>query len=156
MFGFGLKKRTAEAIRRGVRASLTGAYFHHSEVQRFGLNDGGSAWLLTEAYAHQFYALGCITTHACRKDKWATFDFFVESAMKGIREAEQEGGMNAEQLAPTLLKRYRDFEAFGGEERIRGEHFRTSAILISEQDKSADIEAITQALSSSTQRYMGE
>lgn len=49
MFGFGLKKRTAEAIRRGIRASLTGAYFHHSEVQTFDLNESGSAWLLTEA-----------------------------------------------------------------------------------------------------------
>ncbi len=104
MFGVGLRKRTAEAIRRRVRASLTGAYFHHSEVQRFGLNDAGSAWLLTEAYAHQFYALGCIAAHTCRNDKWATFEFFVESALDGMRESERKGGLKTEQLAPSLLR----------------------------------------------------
>lgn len=156
MFSFGLKKRTAEAIRRGIRASLTGAYFHHSDVQKYGLNNEGSAWLLTEAYAHQFYALSCITAHACRKDKWATLDFFMESAIEGIREAEREGGMKTEQLTPILLKRYDDFEAFDGEARTRGEHYKSSAILISKHDESADVEAITQALSKSTQRYMND
>ena len=156
MFGSGLKKRTAEAIRRGVRASLTGAYFHHTQVQEFRLNDTGSAWLLTEAYAHQFYGLGCIVAHACREHKWATFEFFIESALEGMREAEREGGNNTDQLASILFKRYSDFEALGGEARMRGEHFKTSAMLVSEQDKSADVEAISQALNSSTQKYMKE
>ena len=156
MFGFGLKNRTAEAIRRGVRASLTGAYFHHSEVQKYGLNKSGSAWLLTEVYAHQFYALSCITAQACRNEKWATLDFFMKAALGGMQEAEKEGGMDAKQLASTVLKRYDDFEALDGEARTRGEHFRSSAILISKQDQTADIEAIAKALSTSTARYMSD
>ena len=156
MLGFGLKKRTAEAIRRGVRASLTGAFFHRTRVQEFGLNDEGSAWLFTEAYAHQFYVLGCITTHACKNERWATFEFFAKSAVDGIRESERTGGMNTEQLTPILLKRYSDFEALGSEARLRGEHYRSSAILVAERDESADIESITRALSSSTERYMVE
>lgn len=156
MFGLGLKNRTAEAIKRGVRASLTGAYFHHSDVQKYGLNKSGSSWLLTEAYAHQFYALSCIAAQACRNDKWATLDFFMEAALRGMREAEHEGGMDAEQLASILLKRYDDFEALDGAARTRGEHFKSSAILIAKHDESADIEAIAKALSASTARYMSD
>jgi hypothetical protein len=156
MFGFGQKKRTAEAIRRGVRASLTGAYFHHSEVNNFGLNEAGSAWLLTEAYAHQFYALGCIASNACGNEKWATFDFFVESLLEGMREYEREGGPNTDQIAPVLLKRYVDFEKLGASRRVEGEHFKASAKLVAEQDESADIDAIAEALFSSTKRYMSD
>ncbi len=156
MFGFGLKKRTAEAIRRGVRTSLTGAYFHPSKVQKFGLNNEGSAWLLSEAYAHQLYVLGCITAHACRKDKWATFEFFCESAIEGMKESEREGGLNAEQLAVTLFKSYRVFESLTGEERLDGGHFRLSAALVAEQDETADIVSIERALIFSTKRYMAD
>ena len=86
MFRLGKKARAAEAIERSVRAVLTSAYFHYSEIEVLGLNESASAWLLTEAYAHQIYALGCVSAHALRKDKWATMEFFVESAMVGIKK----------------------------------------------------------------------
>jgi hypothetical protein len=156
MFGLGKKTRAAEAIRRGVRASLTGAYFHHSEIEKFGLNESASAWLYTEAIAHHVYALGYISSAALKKEKWANLEFFFESAIDGMKEAEQHGGPSAEQLAPSVLNRYGEFEFFSGQDRIEGAHYRSSAELIARQDSTADLELITNALRKSTERYVAD
>lgn len=156
MFGLGKKARAAEAIRRGVRASLTGAYFHHSEIEEFGLNKSASAWLYTEAIAHHIYVLGYISSTALKTEKWATLDFFIESAIDGMKEAEQNGGPSAEQLAPSVLNRYSVFESFSGQQRIEGAHYRSSAELVAKQDPAADLEIIATALKASTDRYVAD
>jgi hypothetical protein len=143
-----------EAIRRGVKASIAGTYFSNTDIQNFGLNKTGSACLFIEAYSHQLYALGCVAAHTCRNDKWATHDFFVDSVLEGMQEAVREGGFDTEELLPTLLKRYGEFELYEANKRIQGEHFKASAELVAKQDSTADINAIYQALSSSTQQYM--
>jgi len=154
MFGFGIKKRTREAISRGVQASLTGAYFHPSQIEKYNLNKDASAWILTETYAHHLYAIGCIATHACQNDKWATFDFFVNSALEGIRKSEKKGGPNTDELAPIMFKRYSEMEAHSSEARLNDEHYRESALLVSKQDKSANIDVLTRAFKGSTEKYM--
>ncbi len=154
MFGLGKKERAAEAIRRGVKAALTGAYFHNTEVEKFGLNKSASSWLYTEALAHQIYALGYICSTALAGRRWATLDFFFESAIDGIKESENEGGASTDQLAPVLLKRYADFEAFTGEERVTGAHYKNSADLVCEQDPSADVAKISVALQNSVDKYV--
>jgi len=156
MFGFGKKARAAESIRRGVRASLTGAYFHHSEIEKFGLNKSASAWLYTEAIAHHVYALGYISASALKSEKWATLDYFFESVIDGMKEAEQHGGLVAEQLAPTVLKRYSEFETLSGQERIEGAHYRSSAELVAKQDSATNLETITDALRISTERFVAD
>jgi len=156
MFGFGKKARAAEAIRRGVRASLTGAYLHHSEIEKFGLNKSASAWLYTEAIAHHLYALGYISAAALRSESWATLEFFFDSAIDGMKEASLHGGPSAEQLAPIVLKRYGEFDAFAGEDRLNGAHYRSSANLVGERDPSADIDVIANALRASTERYVAD
>ena len=155
MFGFGKKARAAEAIRRGVQATLTGAYFHNTEVEKFGLNKSASSWLYTEALAHQLYALGYISSTALAgMGDWVTLDFFFESAIDGIKESEKNGGPSTDQLAPVLFKRYIDFEAFTGEERVAGAHYKNSADFIFAQDTSADIEKIATALQNSVDKYV--
>ena len=156
MFGFGKKSRAAEAIRRGVRASFTGAYFHSSEIEKFGLNKSASSWLYTEALSHHLYALGYISASALKTEKWATLDFFFESAIDGMKEAEKNGGPSAEQIAPVVLKRYNEFEAFTGQERIDEAHYRSSAELVAKQDATANIEEITKTLKSSTESYVAD
>lgn len=154
MFGFGKKARAAEAIRRGVRASLTGAYFHHSEIDKFGLNESAAAWLYTEAIAHHVYALGCISAAALKAEKWATIDYFFESVIDGMKEANQHGGPITGQLAPTILKRFGEFERLSGQDRAKGAHYRSSAELVAKQDSAANLEAITEALRASTARFI--
>lgn len=156
MFGLRKKAQAAEAIRRGVRASLTGAYFHHSEIEKFGLNKSASAWLYTEAIAHHIYALGYISATALKTEKWATLDFFFESAIDGMKEAEKHDGPSAKQLAPSVLKRYGEFESFSGQERIEGAHYHSSAELIAKQDSAANLEIIENALRASTDRYVAD
>ena len=156
MFRLGKKARAAEAIERGVRAVLTGAYFHHSEIELIGLNNSASAWLLTEAYAHQVYALGCISAHALRKDRWATMEFFVESAIEGMRKSGDKDGPSVEQLAPVIFKRYAIFEALSGGQRMAGDHFRDSACLVKDRDQSADVNKIAIMLKKSTDKYVAD
>lgn len=154
MFSWGKKASVAEAIRRGVRAVLTGAHLHHSEIEKFGLNKSASALLMTEAYAHQIYALGYVSAGALLTDKWATLDFFFESAIEGMEESEKNGGPSTEQIAPILLNRYADFDEFSGQQRVADEHYKNSALLIKERDPSTDIVAITAALKAATAKYV--
>lgn len=156
MFGLGKKSRAAQAIRRGVRASFTGAYLHPSEIESFGLNKSASSWLYTEALAHHLYALGYVSASALKSDKWATLDFFFESAIDGMKEAEKNNGSVADQIAPIILKRYNEFGTFTGPERVEGKHYHSSAELIFKQDSTANIEAITTALENSTKNYVAD
>ena len=156
MFGLGKKSRAAEAIRRGVRASLTGAYLHPSEIESFGLNKSASSWLYTEALAHHLYALGYISASALKTEKWATLDFFFDSAIDGMKEAEKNNGPVADQIAPVILKRYNEFESFTGQERVEVTHYLSSAELVAKQDSTANLEEITRALQTSTDKYVAD
>lgn len=156
MFGFGKKSRAAEAIRRGVKASFTGAYLHPSEIEKFGLNKGASSWLYTEALAHHLYALGYIAASALQAEKWATLDFFFDSALDGMKEAEKNNGTSEDQIAPVVLKRYNEFELFTGQERLDGAHYQSSAELVLNQDPSANLQEITGALQASTEKYVAD
>ena len=60
MFGLSTKERqerAIEALQRGTKAILVGGFFHAENADEYGLNEEASAWLYTEALAHQVYDL---------------------------------------------------------------------------------------------------
>lgn len=156
MFGFGKKARAAEAIRRGVRASLTGAYLHPDQIATFGLNKRASAWLYTEAISHHIYALGYVSARALNEEAWATSAFFIDSVVDGMKEASKRDGPSVDQLSSIVLKRFVEFESFSGQDRISGVHYRSSAHLVAKQDSTADIETIARVLKTSTDQYVAD
>ncbi|MGH8502546.1 MAG: hypothetical protein ACREVE_08740 [Gammaproteobacteria bacterium] len=154
MFGLTLRERAAEALRRGARAAMTGAYFHHTKVAELGLNDEASAWLYTEGLAHQIYALGLVYGKAfVGKEKWATPDFFFASVGKGLAEADKENGLPPTATSSFVFKRFLEMEALSGEERHKGEHFRQSVVAVQKKDARASAQQIIQALEAASSSY---
>lgn len=157
MFGLTLRERVAEALRRGVRAAMTGAYFHHSRVVNLGLNDSAGAYLYSEALAHQIYALGLAYGRALvGKENWATPDFFLKSVANGIRESEKEQGLIPGSMVSVLLKRFVDFECLSPQQRSENEHFADSAKRVRERDARADEQELIHALEDATRKYFGD
>jgi hypothetical protein len=157
MFNFGLKKRTAEAIRRAVRGSLMGAFLHTDEINRIDLNDDAKAYLYTESFAHHLFALGSVYSHLCQKDKFATFEFFQSAVLHGMKESrENDNGPDPFALAPILFDRFDLFQRLSREERASDEHFLLSARLVQEKDATANVGEIANILKLSTQKYMLE
>jgi len=153
MFGFGLKNRTAEALRRAIQASLTTAYLHPAEIEKFGLNDDASAWLMTESFAHHLFALGLIYTKYCQQ-KWATVEFFKGAILEGIAEI-QEPRVRHQMLslAPILFKRCDIFNSMSGEDKVANKHFIDSSRLVVKQDENANLYEVTNVLELSTKKY---
>ncbi len=154
MFGFSLRERAAEALRRGARAAMTGGFFHHSEVDGFGLNKEASSFLYTEALSHQIYALGLIFGETLvGKEKWATPEFFFESVGKGIAEHEKEQSLMPGSVSSFVFKRFMEIENLTPQERNNGEHFNQSTCLIKGKDISANSDDIVKALMTATEQY---
>lgn len=154
MFGLTLRERAAEALRRGARAAMTGAYFHHSRIPEFKLNEEASAWLYTEALAHQIYALGSMYGRALvGKNEWATPEFFFKAVGKGLGESEREQKLAPNSVASFVLKRFLEMEELSAEQRKNGEHFRQSFSLIQKKDSSANSAAILKALEEASTSY---
>lgn len=154
MFGLTLRERAAEALRRGARAAMTGAYFHHSRVPQFGLNEEASAWLYTEALAHLIYTLSLLYGHALTgKETWATPEFFFKAVAKGIGESEKEQGLAQHSVTSFVLKRVVEMDLLSGEQRTNGEHLKQSAILVQKKDQSANATEITAALEQASMNF---
>ena len=153
MFGFGLKKRTAEAVRRGIRASLTNAYLHFDEIDQLGLNIEASSFLLTESYAHHLFVLDVVFTRYCQ-EKWASFAFFEESVLNGMIESEKvDGRSSLLNLAPILFNRLHAFKSMSAEDRTAYKHFIDSSELVKKQDKNTDQTTVVNMLAASTKKY---
>jgi hypothetical protein len=146
MFGLTMQERTAEAIRRGALAAMTGAYFHHSKVPKFGLNDAGSGWLYSEALAHLIYTLNLLIGNVLGGEKWATPEFFFKAVAKGVRESERELGLAGDSVLSFVIKRVVEMDALSSEQRTNGEHLRQSVALIQKMDPSANGSAIAKEL----------
>jgi len=156
MFGFGLKKGTAEAVRRGMRASLTSAYLHFDEIDQLGLNMDASSFLLTESYAHNLFVLKEVFTTNCQ-EKWATFAFFKGAVLDGMTEFEKmDEGPDVSKLAPILFNRLSVFQTMSSEDRSEHKHFIDSSELVKKQDKNAEISTVVNMLAISTKKYEGD
>jgi hypothetical protein len=157
MFGIGKKERAAEAVRRGVLASLTGAYLHHSEIERLGLNKSASSWLYTESLAHHVYALGTIFSHALSSaERWATQEFFVTAAESAFAAHESKNGLAPGTLSSVIFPRFGEFQSLRGEQRVAGEHYAASASAVRARDSKADTAAVHAMLRESTDRYVAD
>jgi hypothetical protein len=154
MFNFGFRKRNAEAIRRGVRGSLIGAFLHPNEIGEMGLNDSAREYLFTESLAHHLFALGSVYSHLSPKP---SFEFFKDAAIDGMAESqEKDKGPDSYILAPMLFDRFHVFQSLSPEERVNDEHFLLSARLVQEQDPKANIDEIANIIKLSTRKYMIE
>jgi hypothetical protein len=151
MFGFSQKERAAEALRRGAKAATTGAYFHHTKVAQFGLNDDASAYLWTEALVHQISALVFISNKALSGKPWADFDFFARAVTEGISEGDKEFGLNVSSLVPIIFKRILEFNSMSTSSKQ--ETYADSARRVKERDHLADEAALCAALEGATKKY---
>ena len=157
MFGLSLRERSAEALRRGARAALTGGFFHYTEAESFQLNIDASSYLYTEALAHQIYTLGLIYGQALvGKEKWATPEHFFKSVAKGITEHEKEQSLLPGSISSFVFKRFMEIEELTPEKRRNGEHFNQSVELVKKKDPSADVNAIRKALEKASRDYYAQ
>jgi antitoxin component of RelBE/YafQ-DinJ toxin-antitoxin module len=154
MFGLSQKEHAAEALRRGAKAAMTGAYFHQTEVAQFGLNDDASAYLYTEALIHQIQALGYISNKALSGKSWADWDFFIGSVVAGISEGDKEFGLTVSTLVPIIFKRIMEFESMPT--NSKQETYADSARRVKERDHRADEAALCAALEEATRKYFAD
>jgi hypothetical protein len=133
---------------------MTGGFFHHTEAQRFGLNEEAEAYLYTEAMVHQIYALAVLYRLALLgKGKWATPEFFFKSVGKGLAEHERESELAPGSVSSFVFKRLMDMGNLSPEQTRDGEHFNQSVALVREYDPSADKSAIHVALQKASEEY---
>lgn len=152
MFGLSQKERAAEALSRGAKAAMTGAYFHHTEAVKFGLNDNASAYLYTEALVHQIQALGFISSQALSGNSWANWDFFIHAVVAGISEGDKEFGLNVSSLVPVIFKRIMEFQSMPTSSKR--ETYVDSARRVKALDHRADEAALCAALEGATMKYL--
>ena len=154
MFGLSKKERAAEALRRGTKAVLIGGFFHVEHTEEFGLNDEASAWLFTEAIAHQIYVLFVIFNNTlAKKYRWATHDFALKAVSDAMVDFELEGGQPPGVISSITLRRCTEMDALTAAEGASGAHYRQSAAKVAEHDPTANKDAIEERLSSVARRY---
>ena len=160
MFGMSMKERAVEALHRGTKAVLIGGYFHVDDLKQFGLNKQASAWLYTEAIAHQIYALSVISNNTImNKYRWATADFVNRTIHEAITDFEfseapiSEGLYAPGTISSIVLKRCAEMDRLMPQQRADGEQFWQSAKMISEVDQGANESEIVEKLASVTQEY---
>jgi len=154
MFGLSFKEKTAEALKRGTNAALTGGFFHYSQAQEFGLNKEATAWLYTQALVHQIYMLGVLYKHSTMgKYKWATADFMVKNIANILTDHEIKQGLTAGTISSFVFMRCSEMDNLTPKERETGEHYLQSAKLIADKDDSVNIENISKRLNSVAYTY---
>ncbi|QRN52242.1 hypothetical protein [Dyella caseinilytica] len=109
MFGFGLRGRTGEVIRRGAYALFLGDYIDKTTIDESELNDEAKAALYFYAAANCLYDLYLQMKMSVAGDKdWANITFFMDNALNGIEGYERERKMPRGALAvhciPVLAK----------------------------------------------------
>ena len=83
-------------------------------------------------------------------------EFFVESAIEGMKNSESKDGPSIGRLTQIIFKRYAAFEELSGEHRLAGNHYRDSARLVKDQDQDADVDKIATMLKDSTDKYVAD
>lgn len=154
MFGLSKKRRVAEALRRGTKAILIGGFFHVEHAEEFHLSEEASAWLYTEAIAHQTYVLMVTFNNTLAKRyRWATPAFAIKAVSGAMADFEMEQGLVPGGISSFALRRCAEMDALSPEERTSGIHFSQSAAKIAELDPAADQRAIVERLSSVARTY---
>lgn len=154
MFGLSKKERATEALQRGTKAILIGGFFHVQHAEKYGLNEQASAWLYTEALAHQVYVLIVIFNNTlAKKYGWATLQFAMKAINEAITDYEIQEGSTPGSVSSFIFRRCAEMDTLTPQERVAGEHFRQSARKVFEYDSRADQEAIAERLSAVSKEY---
>ncbi len=154
MFGLSIKERAREALLRGTKAVLIGGFFHVQHAEEFGLNEQASAWLYTEALAHQIYVFTVISNNTLAKQYgWATPEFVLKAINEAITDYETQEGSPPGSISSFVFRRCAEMDSLSPQERVAGEHFRRSARKIMELDPMADEERIVERLDAVAREY---
>lgn len=154
MFGLSMKERAKEALHRGTKAVLIGGFFHVQHAEEFGLNEQASAWLYTEALAHQIYVLIVISNNTLAKRYgWATPEFAVKAITEAITNFETQEGSTPGSISSFVFRRCAEMDSLSPQERVDGEHFRQSARKIKALDPKTDEERIVERLDAVAREY---
>ncbi|MCP4319550.1 MAG: hypothetical protein GY789_27090 [Hyphomicrobiales bacterium] len=149
MFGKSKKERTIEALQRGTKAALSGGFFHVQDAEEYGLDEPASAWLYTEALAHQIYVLIVIFNNTLvKKHSWATTQFAIKAINAAITDYEIQVGSTPGSMSAFIFRRCSEIDALPPQARVDGEHFRQSTRKVAEFDSRADQEKIAHRLES--------
>ena len=113
MFGFSQKERAAEALRRGAKCAMSGAYFHHTDAERFGLCIDATACLYVEALVHQIHTLAFLFARAkaAQGKGWNDPLFFKDCVTVGAAEFDKEFELRMGSLLPEVFGRISSLEA---------------------------------------------
>ena len=154
MFWRSQKDRAAEALHRGIKAILIGGFFHYEHSQQFALNKQASAWLYTEAIAHQVYVLTAIFHNTAGKTyEWATRDFMMKAMSEAMVNFELQQGTVPGGISSFAFRRCAEIDALTPQERTTGKQFEQSAARIAELDPSADTRAIAAKFDEVTSKF---
>jgi hypothetical protein len=100
MLVFGLKRRTAEVIRRGSQALFLGDYIDQAAIYESELNDEAKAALYFYAAGNCLYDLYIqVKMSVAGTKSWSTINYFMESAISGIESFERSRSMARGSLA---------------------------------------------------------
>jgi len=149
-----MKERAKEALHRGTKAVLIGGFFHVQHAGEFGLNEQASAWLYTEALAHQIDVLIVISNNTLAKRyRWATPEFAVKTINEAITDYEIQEGFTPGSISSFVFRRCAEMDSLSPQERVNGQHFCQSARKIKEFDPGADEELIVKKLGAVAREY---
>ena len=154
MFGFGKRERTAEALRRGAAAALTGGFLHNSQIEALGLNKEATAWIYTESIVHQLFSLGILYSNcAISNQAWATASFFNDAVTDALTKHEKNNGLSPGSITSFVFKRIDDFSGIDRSFLAAGQHYLDTAIKASERDKNTDKKQVCIILRGATDAY---
>lgn len=154
MFGLSKKERAIEALQRGTKAAMIGGFFHVQHTEEYGLNEQASAWLYTEALAHQIYVLIVIFNNTLAKEHaWATTEFAIKAINNAITDWELQEGSTPGSVSSFIFRRCAEMDSLSAQERVDGKHFWQSARKISDFDPRANQESIANRLDRVAREY---
>lgn len=154
MFGMSKRERTAEALRRGTAAALTGGFLHHSQIEGLGLNEEATVWIYTDSLVHQLLALNlAYSNSSISNEPWATAAFFNECVADAITQHERNNGLSPGTVNSFAFSRLRDFARIERPFLVAGQHFLDTATKSSDRDPRTDKKKVCQLLRAATESY---
>ncbi len=154
MFGLSKKEQASEKLQCGTKSILKSGFFSAQYAEDYGLNEQASAWLYTEALAHQIYVLIAIFNNTFgKKYEWATPQFMIKAINEAIVDYEIQEGSTPGSISSFIFRRCAEMDALSPQDRVAGEHFRQSASKVAEFDSQADRAAIADRLSIVAKQY---
>ena len=107
MFGFGLKARTSEVLRRATFAMMTDHFIDKDALQRLDMSDEAISALYFDLHAHCLLALHMFFIRSIAGDKpWATMDYFLSSVSGSFADKDKRGKLPEGTTAHYIIPRF--------------------------------------------------